>query len=79
LPNVGIVALDDAETGNSFFIDTSSFHLRRDYTKRARAIFSERSRLFRSISIDNIDIRTDIPYTKTLIEFFKIRERRKRH
>lgn len=76
LPDVGIVKLNDAETEESFYIDTSNLKLRRQYKEDALKRIKERQRFFRSINVDNIDIRTDIPYTAELIKFFKMRERR---
>ncbi|MCK5595320.1 DUF58 domain-containing protein [bacterium] len=78
LPNIGIMKLDDAETGGSCLIDTSNAGLRKDYHKNSLRRFQERKKLFQSINVDSIDIRTDIPYSKTLIGFFKMRERRMR-
>ena len=76
LSNIGIIKLDDPETGESRLIDTSSAGLRKDYHKNSLQRFQERKKLFQSINVDSIDIRTDIPYSKTLIAFFKMRERR---
>ena len=76
LPNIGIIKLDDPETGESRLIDTSRAALRKDYHKNSLQRFQERKKLFQSINVDSIDIRTDIPYSKTLIAFFKMRERR---
>ena len=76
LPNIGIVRLDDPETGESYLIDTSSASLRKDYHRKSLQRFQERKKLFQSISVDSIDIRTDVPYSKKLITFFKMRERR---
>ncbi len=76
LPNIGIIKLDDPETGESRLIDTSRAALRKDYHKNSLQRFHERKKLFQSINVDSIDIRTDIPYSKTLIAFFKMRERR---
>jgi len=76
LPDVGIVTVEDAETGRSLFIDTSSQEVRNGYADEALKMFHEREKLFRSINIDHIDIRTDIPYTQALYKFFRMRERR---
>ena len=73
LPNIGIVRLDDPETGESYLIDTSSAGLRKNYHKKSLQRFQERKKLFQSISVDSIDIRTDVPYSKKLITFFKMK------
>ena len=76
LPDIGIINLEDVETGKGFLVDTSSRAVRDDYHRNAERIFDERQRLFRSINVDHIDIRTDIPYTRELYRFFRMRERR---
>ncbi|MCG6551864.1 MAG: DUF58 domain-containing protein [Candidatus Magnetominusculus sp. LBB02] len=76
LPNVGLITLEDAETGELFDIDSSSTAVRRHYKEKAAAMFDERRRLFRKSGVDHIDISTDVPYIKTLIRFFRMRERR---
>ena len=76
LPDVGIIKLADAESGKSFFIDSSNPLFRRRYTESALNRIEQRRKLLRSINVDNIDIRTDIPYEKELVKFFKIRARR---
>ena len=78
LPDIGIVKLDDPETGENFFLDTSDSRLRENYHNNSIEKLRERQKLFRSISVDNIDIRTDVPYTETLLRFFKMRERKRR-
>ena len=76
LPNVGIINLNDAETGKNFTIDTSDYNFRKKYQEDGVKRIKERQKLLRSINVDNIDIRTDVPYEKELIKFFKMREKR---
>jgi len=76
LPNMGLVKMEDAETGESFLIDTSSQEIRKLYKKNAAQKFNTRKGIFNSAAVDNIDIRTNVPYYKTLLKFFKMRERR---
>ncbi|MBL7158299.1 MAG: DUF58 domain-containing protein [Candidatus Omnitrophica bacterium] len=76
MPNVDIVELKDPETNEEFLIDTSSHAVRNQYARNAKRLFSEREKLFRSIGVDMVDIRTDSPYSKTLYRFFRMRERR---
>ncbi len=78
LPDIGIVKLSDPETEENFFLDTSGSRLREDYHDHSLKKLEERQRLFRSINVDNIDIRTDVPYTETLLRFFKMREKKRR-
>jgi uncharacterized protein (DUF58 family) len=78
LPALGIIKLDDPETGKSFWVDSSSAQVRGDFAAQARNRLKERSALFASVDVDTIDVRTDIPYAKNLIQFFRTREHRRR-
>jgi uncharacterized protein (DUF58 family) len=76
LPDIGIVNLEDAETGRNFMLDTSSSSVRSKYRTNALRIFEERQKIFRSTNIDHVDIHTDMPYAMELYKFFRMRERR---
>lgn len=76
LPDTGIIILEDAETGRSFTVDTSSHAVRRQYHINARRMFDERQKLLRASNVDHIDIRTDVSYSRELHRFFRMRERR---
>ncbi|UCG35653.1 MAG: DUF58 domain-containing protein [Candidatus Omnitrophota bacterium] len=78
LADIGLLTLRDPETEELFIIDTSDKNLRHKYHLDSVNRFRKRKELFNSIGIDHIDIRTDIPYAKTLISFFRMRERRKK-
>ncbi len=76
LPDAGIVKLSDAETGKELLIDTGDYRFRDKYKEDSLKRIKERQGMLRSIAVDNIDIRTDIPYTTELVKFFRTRERR---
>lgn len=76
LPNVGLVELSDAETGKMFLIDTSKTSLRKKYSARSQESIRRRQRIFTSINMDHMDIRTDKPYIEEFIKFFKRRKKR---
>lgn len=76
LPDAGIVGLLDAEKGSFRMIDTSNARIRETYSKNAARNIEERSRLFASVNVDHIDIRTDKPYIEEFVRFFKMRKRR---
>ncbi|NQT90430.1 MAG: DUF58 domain-containing protein [Candidatus Omnitrophica bacterium] len=77
LPGVGLISMDDAETGEQLLVDTSA-PFRKDYRERSLQRLNQQQRFFNSIGIDNIDVYTDTPYIDSLIKFFKVRERRQR-
>jgi len=78
LPNVGIVALEDAESGEIIELDTSRAIVRQRFKEHAL----ERSRRlvmdFRAEGIDTLQLQTDAPYMPALQRFFKTRVRGRR-
>jgi len=78
LSDVGIVKLEDLESGQTFMVDTSDPVLRKRYSQEASLRQQDRQMLFRSVNVDAIDVRTDMPYAQSLFRFFKTRERRLR-
>lgn len=76
LPRAGLVEIEDAESGERAVIDTGSAAARRGYA-RLNAQRRERMReLFRSMGVDEIEVRTDRDYVRDLVRFFRTRERR---
>ncbi|MDD5129033.1 MAG: DUF58 domain-containing protein [Candidatus Omnitrophica bacterium] len=78
LLDAGIVKLEDLESGETFMIDTSDIDLRKEYNQNAKQRQAQRKMLFSSVSVDTIEMRTDMPYTQSLFRFFRSRERRLR-
>ena len=77
LPDVGLIELEDAESGERVTIDTRSEearHLYRELNQRADA---ERRQVFRANQVDSIHIRTDESYVKPIIQFFRQRASRR--
>jgi uncharacterized protein (DUF58 family) len=77
LPNLGLVALEDAESGEIIELDTASARVR----KRFKELSIERSRRmvndFRAEGVDTLELKTDLPYMPALQRFFQNRERRR--
>lgn len=77
-PNVGMVALEDAETGQVKWVDTGSRQWRQEFTERVTEQRLARERVFRKAKVDRIDISTDSDYVIPLTNFFEQRARRLR-
>ena len=75
-PNVGLIELRDAETGEREIIDTGDRSVRREYAERATAARQDRSRMLHGAKVDSITVRTDRPYVEALFRFFRQREKR---
>lgn len=79
LPNIGLLRLKDAETGQVIDVNTSDPRRRRAFAERQIRTMRELNRLFISSKIDSIRLRTDQPYAAALGRFFETREKRRRH
>ena len=76
LPDVGLLTLEDAETGEQIEINTSDRATRLGYLKAVDQRTAERLRDFRRKRIDAISLKTDQDYLPALRAFFRTRERR---
>ncbi|HEB71151.1 MAG TPA: DUF58 domain-containing protein [Nitrospirae bacterium] len=78
LPETGLIAMRDAETGASIVIDTSDRRLRAEFSKAIEEENRDRDRMLASASVDQVVISSDKSYIEPLIKFFKLREKRRR-
>jgi uncharacterized protein (DUF58 family) len=78
LPPVGLLVLEDLESGALVEIDTSGAAAA-DYARQARAAALGREGALRRLNVDCVEVRTDRPYVDALIAFFKARAKRMAH
>ena len=77
LPNVGLVPMQDAETEEMIFVDTSSKKTRDLFIKNRDSNITALKKLLPASGVDLIDITTGTDYVRPLINFFKTRGKRK--
>jgi uncharacterized protein (DUF58 family) len=77
LPNLGVLALQDSETGTVIELDTADPKVRsrfdRETAERVRSLVND----FRAEGVDTLELDTNAPYLPALQRFFKTRERRR--
>jgi uncharacterized protein (DUF58 family) len=77
LPNLGVLALQDSETGAVIELDTADPKVRsrfeREAAERVRSLVND----FRAEGVDTLELDTNAPYLPALQRFFKSRERRR--
>jgi len=78
VPDVGLVALRDAETGQTRVVDTSSKAFRQEVHTRAAERVKDLEQRFASIGIDFIHVDAAGDVIDPLVRFFRMRERRGR-
>jgi len=76
LPDVGLVKLRDAETGEERWVDTSLSSVRSAYGQGWMRRLELRERQFLTSNVDSISIDVQQGYIQPLVEFFRMRERR---
>ena len=77
LPDVGLIELEDAETGETLLIDTRSARVRDEYETSARREAEQLHSDLRRIGADSIALSTGTLYVQDLVRFFHTRERRR--
>ena len=77
IPDVGLMVLEDAETGELEWVDTSNKAWREAFEARTLDLEQQKRRLLSSLAIDHIQISTDKDYVVELNEFFARRSRRR--
>lgn len=74
LPDIGLLDLMDAETGERILIDTHDARIRKAFAFLGTSERDERTKKFRQVNAESLDIRTDASYVDELVRFFKRRE-----
>ena len=78
LPDVGLVEIEDPETGALSIVDTSSPKVRETFNKKAREESEELKKFFIRTGIENLELSTTKPYIDEVRALFKRRARKGR-
>ena len=76
LPPIGLVELEDAETGERLVVDTSNRDFRAAFASREEEARRGQDRTFRRSKVDVVDLSPGRPYLRPLMRFFEERGRR---
>jgi uncharacterized protein (DUF58 family) len=77
LPDVGLLSLEDAETGELIELDTADASVRTRFNQRAVARVERLISDIRSEGVDILELKTNAPYLPALQRFFKSRGRKR--
>ncbi|GBU21518.1 hypothetical protein R80B4_01411 [Fibrobacteres bacterium R8-0-B4] len=75
IPNIGLVELEDAETGETALLDTRSRRAMEMYRRERAAQRARLDELFRSTGVDEIRVSTESGYVAPIVKFFRKREK----
>jgi len=76
LPAIGLIELEDAETGEQIVVNTSDRAFRQAFQARIEKARADRLRTFRRTKVDVMSLHTGDSYVEPLMRFFKERARR---
>jgi len=76
IPDIGLIELEDEETGEQLLVDTSDEDFRKNYFRLMKKKEESLTKNFNRLKIDIINILTDEPYEIPLKKFFKRRQKR---
>ena len=76
LPAVGMLAMEDAETGELIELDTLNPQVRSRFQQDAQDRLAKLRRTFNSEAVDSLELVTGEPYVPALKRFFETRARR---
>ncbi len=77
MPEIGIVQIQDNETGEIKWIDTSNSEVQKSYKAKALKHDGYLKELFAKSGVDAANINTAASFVRPLINLFKMRERRR--
>ncbi|ATB49805.1 DUF58 domain-containing protein [Corallococcus macrosporus] len=75
-PRLGLVDMEDPETGERFVVDTSDPRVRGRFARAMQAARDERRKLFKKLELDHVELRAGDDHGKSLANFFRARARR---
>ena len=75
LPPLGILELEDAETGEVVMIDTLDPKVRGGFELLSEESREQREEMFRAAGVGEIQVWADEPYIDEIVKFFRARER----
>jgi uncharacterized protein (DUF58 family) len=78
LPAIGLIELEDAETGERILVDTSSSALTGGFAGLGERERRARQDLFRSSGVGHIDVRTNSSTVDAVVRYLRMREHHRR-
>jgi uncharacterized protein (DUF58 family) len=76
LPDVGLIEIQDPESGELMLLDTSARHVREAFRDNARREGEELKRLFRRNKMDSLSVSTARPFIEDVHRLFRQRQTR---
>lgn len=79
LPDIGMVVVEDAETGEQLFVDTHDKKFRERFTKAAHKREEDISQAFKRAGVDVMAVSTEDDLVKSILRFANLRKEKRAH
>ncbi len=76
MPKMGVLELEDAETGELVLVDTNDSKFQNMFSRFSEEEIAKRKKLFLSCGVDYIELNASMSYITPLVSFFKTRSKR---
>ncbi len=77
LPEIGLITVEDSETGEQLVLDTSNSEVRARFADLAQKKLDRVRKELRSTGVDVLELDTEQPYMSELMRFFAAREKKR--
>ncbi len=78
LPNVGLLVMEDAETGEQLYVDTNDAGFRRRFHEAAQQRQAAIDDAFKRAGVDALSLSTEEDLVRAIVRFAALRKRRRR-
>jgi uncharacterized protein (DUF58 family) len=78
LPDVGLILMEDAETGEQLFVDTHDRQFRKRFAEAARQREAELEQTFKHAAVDVFSLGTDDDLVRAIVRFAAARQSRRK-
>jgi uncharacterized protein (DUF58 family) len=78
LPDVGLIIMEDAETGEQLYVDTHDKNFRRRFTEAARQREAAIDEAFKHAGVDTLSLSTEEDLVRAIVRFAKQHQQRRK-
>jgi len=78
LPDIGLIVMEDAETGEQLYVDTRDTGFRQRYKEAAQQREAELSHTFQRSGVDMVSLSTDEDLVRAIVRFATMRQKRRK-
>jgi uncharacterized protein (DUF58 family) len=78
LPDVGLIVMEDAETGEQIYVDTSDKRFRQRFAEAAKQREAALTTSFKRAGVDALPLSTDEDLVRSIVRFATLRGQRRK-